>query len=328
MKSTFRATTADDYAKLAELLAKSFDSKTSAPSFDRRLMGWKYWDRREDWPEPRSYVLERDGHFIAHAGLCPMVFESATGVHMIDWVSAKDAPGAGLAIVQKLAAKFDFIFAIGGSELTIKVLPALFAETAHAWTAARPLRPVRQILTHQEQNWKLPARLARNFAWSKSRAAKPLPGWKSVSISPDEIVYRERPPEFFSWLLRCPTAHFSLHGISKDGEPQGHFVITVIRGQARVAVWLRQPSPEHWRAAYSLAQGTALGLKDAFEIAARGTDGPSAAAAAKSGLHVVNRAPVYLLNKRTGFRFPPDFQFQFSEDDQAFLDTGVAQYYT
>lgn len=333
MKPTFRATTADDRIGLSDFLAECFGTTAAAPSLDPALMAWKYWDRREDWTEPRSYVLEREGRIIAHAGLWPIEFPEgpapARGVHMIDWAAAKDSPGAGLAIVQKLAAMFDFIFAIGGSEMTRKVLPAFgFQETARAWTAARPLRPLRQVLSHQHRNWKLAPRLARNFLWSKSLAGLPS-GWKAVHIIPAEIRTGPRPPKFFEYLLHCPAVRFSLHGLVNDRELRGHFVIGTVRGQARLAgVWLREPSQDNWRTAYTLAQQTALGLNHAFEIAARGSEGPSATAAAEAGLRVIDTAPVYLLNNRSNFTFPSDFQFQFSDDDEAFLDTGTPAYYT
>jgi hypothetical protein len=33
------------------------------------VMAWKYGDIREDWAEPRSYALERDGRLVAQAGI-------------------------------------------------------------------------------------------------------------------------------------------------------------------------------------------------------------------------------------------------------------------
>ena len=283
--------------------------------------------------EPRSYVLEREEQIIAHAGLWPLVLHDASrevrGVHMIDWASAKGSPGAGLAMVQKLAAQFDFIFAIGGSEMTRKVLPAFgFVEIARAWSAARPLRPLRQALTHQHRNWKLAARFARNLIWSRAPRNRPAAGWKAVDIEPRGISAGARSAEFFMYLLRCPTIKFSLHGIANSAGLQGHFVLGVVQGQARVAgVWLREASHEHWRIAYALAQQTARDLPDAAEIAARGSEGPSGSAAAESGLRVLDTAPVYLLNK-SNFTFPSNFQFQLADDDEAFLDTGKPAYYT
>jgi hypothetical protein len=103
----------------------------------------------------------------------------------------------------------------------------------------------------------------------------------------------------------------------------------VLRGQARVAgVWLHDPDPEAWQAAFSLAQQTARGLEGACEIVAAGTEGASEQAAARSGLRIMGYTPVYLLNKKRKLALPPDFQFQFADNDEFFLDVGQASYWT
>jgi len=123
MKSSLHPTSIDDLDVLSE-----FDAGPGAPLLNPAVMTGIYWDRRDDWSGPRSYVLLRDGAIVAHAGIWPIPYRTGAdalrGVHMIDWASAKDSPGAGLALVQKLAAMFDFIVSIGGSEMTCKVLPA------------------------------------------------------------------------------------------------------------------------------------------------------------------------------------------------------------
>ena len=104
-------------------------------------MAWKYWDRRDDWEGPRAYVLERNGIVVAHAGIYPLTFGAGEvrGVQMIDWASAEDSPGAGLALLQKLCTMFDFIYSIGGSAMTCKILPALGSiEYSRQWKGASP----------------------------------------------------------------------------------------------------------------------------------------------------------------------------------------------
>ncbi len=162
MKSTFRPTSVDDLVPLSQFLGRVFAFGPSAPSLSPAVMAWKYWDQRDDWAGPRSYVLEKDGAIVAHAGVWPTTFGSGEnavrGIHMIDWASAKEAAGAGVALVQKLAALSDFMVGIGGTEMTRKVLPAFgFAEHTRVWRGARPLRPLRQIMTHQYRNLKLVA---------------------------------------------------------------------------------------------------------------------------------------------------------------------------
>jgi hypothetical protein len=348
MKSSLRPTSVHDLGALSEFLACAFHTGPSAPFLNPDLMAWKYWDRRDDWSAPRGYVLEREGAIVAHAGIWPTIFgagsDAVRGIQMIDWASSRDWPGGGLALVQKLGAMFDFIYSIGGSEMTQKVLPAFgFAELAQEWRGVRPLRPLRQALTHQTRDWKLVPRLLRNLTWAMPPAGNPKGGWNAVEIHPRDIpseldrthIFGSRPAAFFEYLLRCPTARFGLYGIidgsaTTPGRAQmGHFAIGVVRGQARVAgVWLREPTQESWAAAYVLAQRTALRLKGVNEIVAAGTNGSSRQGAAQAGFRIMQGPPVYVLDKNKKLPVSPEMQFQLCDDDAAFLDTGAVSYWS
>jgi hypothetical protein len=329
-----------------QLLHRAFDVGPDEPFLDPAIMAWKYWDRRDDWKEPRAYVLERDGVIVAHAGICPMAFGGGEvrGVHMIDWASSKESPGSGLALLQKLVAMFDFVYSIGGSEMTRKILPAYgFVEYARVWRGARPLRPLQQILSHQYRNWKLPLRFVRNYLWTLPKASLGglHQGWKAEEIDPSEVsgsfdsqdmannCFSQRSSGYFEYLLRCPVMPMHLFGIIDRRETRGHFAIGVLQGQARVAgVWLREPGSEAWQAAFTLAQQTALQLEKASEIVAAGTDGLSEQAAIRSGLRILEHTPVYLYNKKKKLSLPPDFQFQLSDNDGLFMDSGRPSYLT
>jgi hypothetical protein len=343
MKANFRATTPADRTQISNLLVHAFGDRPAPALIDPDLMAWKYWEARGDWPGPRSYVLERGGRLIAHAGIWPVSFADQNPVHgvqMIDWCAAKDSPGAGVALVQKFADMFDFIYSIGGSDTTLKVLPAFgFTEVTRVWIGARPLRPLRQMLTHQVVNWKLALRIARNWRWSSSPARTSYHAWQTVAMQPSEIptgsisagqsFFAVRSPAFFEYLSRCPSVPYQLHRISNDNGLQGYFALGILRGQARIGgVWLCRPCEEHWRAAYSLAQEAALRLKGAYEIVATGSMGPSGKAAVAAGLRIMGDMPVFLLNKKSRFTMCPDFQFQMSDDDAAFRDLGEPSYYT
>jgi hypothetical protein len=346
MKSTLRPTSIDDLPVLREFVARAFGDDPGAPFLDPAMMSWKYWDRRDDWTEPRGYVLERDGVIVAHAGIWPMTFgtgaDRVRGIQMIDWTAAKESPGSGVALVQKLTTMFDFIYSIGGSEITRKVLPAFgFTEYARQWHGARPLRPLRQMLTHQTPNWKLAPKLARNYWWALPKGRNPAKNWKAIELQPQAIspaaslsdmtAARSSPRSsaFFEYLLRCPAARVSVYGIVNGDELQGHFAISVVRGQARLAgIWLREPSREGWTATFFLAQQAARRLKGANEIVAAGVDGISAESAAQAGFQIRQGPPVYLLNKKGKLSLPADFQFQIVDDDGVFLDTGKPDYWT
>lgn len=260
---------------------------------------------------------------------------------MIDWASAKGSPGTGLALVQKLAGMFDFIYSIGGSDMTRKVLPAFgFVPWNQQWRGVRPLRPVRQMLTHQERGWKSLPRLARNLWWGASRGVPPPAVWKAKEISPNEIApetygcalpecrYSPRTPAFFEYLLRCPNIHFRLYGLTDDRGPAGHFAVGILRGQARLAgVWLREPSRQAWTAAYYAARQVAAGLPGAYELVMHGTEGAARDSALQAGFRVRPGTTVFMLVKQDAQQLCRDFQFQLSDSDFAFLDTGTPSYW-
>jgi hypothetical protein len=336
MSTTFRPTTPADRPALAKLLAEVFGSPPESSLLDPALMSWKYWDPRSDYTEPRSYVLESDGTFIGHVGLWPLEFAGVRGVHMIDWAASRSSPGAGISMVQRVARMFDFICAIGGSETTRKVLPAFgFKEVAHTWEAARPLRPLRQILTHQNRNWKLAARLARNSWWAATPVLRPPGEWGIEEISPARVgLIPEthgfpRPHGFFEYLAGCPTVRFRVFSLTRRGEPMGHLLLSLVQGQARLAgLWLAAPSEDSFGAAYALAQRVGRSVGGACEFVAKGVEGAAERSAISAGLRVVAKAPVFVLDKKGLFAPPPEFQFQLIDDDGAFLDVGRANYLT
>lgn len=345
MKGTFRASTPADLPQISSLLSEAFSGSSGSPGIDHRVMAWKYWERREDWTEPRSYVYEKENKIVAHAGLWPVILlqtgRPMQGIQMIDWAAGNGSPGAGLAVLQKLSALCDFMYSIGGSDATRKLLPAFgFMETGRAWTAARPLRPVRQILTHQFVDWRLAPRLVRNWIWSVSGSRRGIEGWSAHEIDPSQLPagfiptpthespFSSRGRTFFEYLLRCPTGQFRIFKLSDHDVVKGHFVLGLVRGQARLGgVWLRNPCQDHWRIAFTLAQQVALSWRGAYEIAISGSEGPSAVAAAEAGLHVLRTTPVYVLNKGS-LRLPENYQFQMIDDDAAFLDPGQRSYLT
>ena len=340
MKSSLRPTSPEDLPALRRLLAQAFGISPGVPFLDPAVMTWKYWGRRDDWTAPRSYVLEKEGAITAHAGLWPVTFgegpDALRGIQMIDWASARESAGAGLALVQKLAFMFDFIYSVGGSEMTRKALPAFgFVEYTRQWHGVRPLRPVRQMLTHQTRNWKLLPRLVRNTLWALSKNVSPYKNWRAVAMEPREMspafdaAAAPRPPAFFEYLLRCPGARFSFYNIVDGREVQGHFALNVVRGQAKVAgVWLREPARDAWTAAYLLTQQAARHLPGANEIVISGSEGLSRESAAQAGFQLQPGPAVYLLDKKHKLTLPPNFQFQLSDDDTISLDTGAPSYWT
>jgi hypothetical protein len=342
--STFRPAFPSDLPRITELLIRAFKSPPDAPYISPRLMQWKYWQPREDWAGPRSYVLERNGILFAHIGIWPATLlntkgERITGVHIIDWAAARNSPGAGTDLMKKLAEMFDFVYCIGGSHSAQKVLPALgFTQYTTTWRGARPLRPVRQILSHPDRNWKLPARLVRNFLWSIYPAVAAQNGWKSAPTTPQDSADLlksissgtpsfPRSQAFFDYLRNCPNATVQLHTVHDPHGPRGFFALARVFHQVRLAgLWLRDPDFESLRQAYILAQHSAAEITGVYEFVALNTQGQSCDAASSAGLHLSAGPIVYVLDKKQNLS--ANIQFQLCDNDAFFSHNGRASYWS
>jgi hypothetical protein len=327
LSSIFRATQPADQARLIEFLQRVFALPANAPMLEPRLLHWKYWTPRDDIETPRSWMLEKEGRLVAHVGLWPARTGVETGVHMIDWASDSQAPGAGVSVLQRLTKAHDFVYSIGGSEATQAILPKFgFANTGKATYWARPLRPLRQMWRHPQRDWRLPARAGRNFIWS-IRPARRLPaGWDAVPGELDGLnAFGEggRPAAFFAYLRKCPSMR-AWHGftIRRAGRPAGFFVLAVAGEQVRLAgVWLAEKTPESWRAAFLLAQQAARIHTGAAEFVARTAAPVAAEGAAAAGLRARGGHPVFLYRKRRDASDWP-LEFQLADNDEVFLESG------
>jgi hypothetical protein len=258
---------------------------------------------------------------------------------MIDWASDPCSPGSGVALLQRLCNLFDFIYAIGGSQMTQRVLPTFGFETvAQAWSGARPLRPIRQMLSHPCLDWRSPARFARNTLWSMTPLSAQLEGWTvdvpDLSGTADEAARADsfscapRPNAFFRYMECCPVARITVVQLHKDGRGQGRMALSLLHQQARVVgVWLNHASPENLRAAYGLAQQVARRMRSALEIAATGSTSVSARAADSAGFRIRSYQPVYLLRRKGTLPALP-FEFQAADNDAAFLSEGRTAFLT
>lgn len=280
MASIFRPTTVSDEPGIVDLLTRVFLVGRDASFVSPPLLRWKYWDPRADCPEPRSLVMEKNGRIVAHVGLWPVTIRTATkverGVHMIDWASDLDAPGAGVSLLQRLTKTYDFVYAIGGTDITQSILPKFgFKVVATALTFARPIRPWRQLLQHPRRDARLPLRFVRNLLWSWTPIRVRTAGWSAEPAEAGDVaglaaLARERDGEFFRYLQRCPAARFQWFHLLSGGSRSGMFALSVVGKQARLAgLWLEEPVSEHWRTAFNLAQDAALRHTAASELVTR-----------------------------------------------------------
>ncbi|HTZ73413.1 MAG TPA: hypothetical protein VMB47_05810 [Candidatus Aquilonibacter sp.] len=334
MKAVLRPTTENDAPEVVSFLTPLLQRESLRPD----LLRWKLWAPRDDYAEPRSYVLERNGRIIAHAGIWPTTVRTVAGTvrgcHLFDWAADARALGAGVAIVQRICEMFDFIYAIGGAQITQKIIPAIgFKQAGDAWSGARPLRPLRQALSHQYKDWRMPARLVRNAMWSVIPTGMRPEGWEiqegldggdGRSLSLDNL----RSSGFLKYLQSCPTAQIRVFEIRKDDHNAGRFALSLLHNQVRIAgLWLNNPSPENLCVGYALAQQVARTMSDAFEITSTGSTPESERAAVAAGFRIRKHTPIYLLSFKTG-PLPAAFDFQMADTDAVFQSAGEPCYWT
>jgi len=337
MGSILRPTTIDDEAQLIDFLTRVFSVGRDAPFVNPNVLRWKYWVPRPDWSDPRSFVIEKGGQIVAHAGLWPVTVRTGSGVergaHMIDWASDPQTPGVGVSLLQRLTKSYDFIYSIGGSDMTQAILPKFgFRVSTKALTFARPLRPWRQMLQHQSKDVRLPLRLARNFWWSRTPARVLTPGWVATEaaasdVSGTEVLTADRDGSFFHYLQQCPAARFLGFHILNEGRKSGFFALSVVGKQARLAgLWLENPSSECWRIAFHLVQDAALrhtAASELFPHRRRGSRGSR-----NSGRYAIAGAdPGFPLTEgNRGAALP--LHFQMWDNDSAFLGSDRAEFLT
>jgi hypothetical protein len=346
MASIFRPTTADDLDDILRLFRDAFHPPENAQILDRTLLLWKYYAERPDFDGARSFGLEKEGRLVAHGCVWPFELlrasEPLRGVHLIDWAADATSAGAGVTLLRRLLAQTGFVCSFGGSSDTRAILPKVgFRPLNEIRTYARPLRPLKQALTHQYRNCKLPVRLARNLFWRTVPRLLWPAGWSAIPTSPRDIdpalfptavdgrLPCARSTDVLEYLSQCPSVPFTWYTIAKNGRPRGYFSLAVAHGQSRVAdLWMTTQSVDDYAAAHTLAALVSLRDTSAAEIIATSCwDGCSQALSA-SGYRFVSATPIMVSGAATKELGDAPIDFHMVDCDFAFLHEGRVSYAT
>lgn len=345
MKSVFLQSSPADAPKIGLFLAKVFQTGPDDTVAQPDHMHWKYWAERGDWPGSRSFYLERDGAIVAHGAPWPsQVHAPETPVlrsaQVIDWAADPSAPGAGLALMKKIAPEHvDLIFALGGSAATRKILPVFgFKPFNEIFFFAKPLRPLAQIASHQHQDWKSPARLLRNIAWSL-RSPSPALGWSSRPVEANEIrawpeadggaTVLSRDAHRFRYFAKCNLIRSQLYRVQRGGREAGYFYLVFVPGQARIAdAWSSDSDPDAWKQLYALAIERALEDPGANEITTiAGLESPRQALA-ECAFQQRNIEHLMIYDPRKALDPSARLHFQMIDNDAFFRHAGRPEYET
>ncbi|HEX4809727.1 MAG TPA: hypothetical protein VH325_12395 [Bryobacteraceae bacterium] len=345
MNLEFRATRPDEMAEVKGFLQRVFAAPDTSLFIDDANLRWKYYQPREDFSGSRSFVYTKAGRIMAHACAWPLRFlwggTTVSGVHPIDWAATSEIPAVGALLLRQMRTLADVSFCVGGTDVAQKVIAQSgFRPIGEMQFFSRPLRPFRQLLTHQRRNFKLPARWLRNLVWTKRYGRAVPKGWTASQIDPqglprevlpaenNEVLVPERNTDQFRYLASCPVARFALFLVKQQAVPRGYFLLSFTPGQARVAdAWIIGGS-EAWKVLYRLAVAAAFENASIAEITAASCLNVGQRALEQIGFRRHRTLPIMLSDPKKRLAGTPIPHLQLIDSDFAFWHPGRPDYET
>lgn len=252
MIGAVRATQPHDLLPLSKFLVRVYKFEPSDLHADFRMLEWKYLYPRTGWEGGRSYVLERDGEIVAHAGVCPVSFrlrggQTVSSLTITDWAADPTIPGAGVVLYRKLMKMAATSFVIGGAPVTRQMVPRMgFRHVGDALTYAAWLRPWREFQMRPATG-RSALRLLHGLTHPVANRRRLSQHWEFVPVSEfDDALqpllsgakrswtFCERTVADLNYLLKCP--HLEMRGflLRRQSGLCGYFVMGKSGWEARV----------------------------------------------------------------------------------------------
>ena len=283
------------------------------PHVDPDHLYWKYWQERADSADPRSFVLTDGRQLLAHGAAMPGVLRwgerRARVIHMIDWAARRDAVGAGVQLMKHVGGLTEFLFGVGGSAQTLKIMPLIGYRPCGAVVGyARPLSSLALLRRPTRARWKLAPRVARSALWRFAARARAVSNFSARRIGLDDLApiagvlpsedgslpFLERSPGFLRHALACPIAPVELHAVEHAGRICGYFVLSFVPGQARlVDWWIESRTPGARSALLALAVNHARARPGLAELVTWSSDPGIASALIDCGFRERLTLPIY-----------------------------------
>jgi hypothetical protein len=252
MSATLRATEQHDLPALATFLVRVYKFEPSDFHTDQQLLQWKYLYPRPGWQGGRSYLIERDGDIVAHAGVSPMSFRLPTGqvvssLTIMDWAADSTMPGVGVMLLRKLMGMAPTSFIIGGAPITRQLIPRIgFRQVGDALTHAAWLRPRREFRTRPRTGRSI-LRLVHGLAHPVPIQSRLSRRWEFVPVSEFDNSLQpilsdarrtwticQRTIADLNYLLKCP--HLEVRGflLRHQSRLGGYFIMGKSGWEARL----------------------------------------------------------------------------------------------
>jgi hypothetical protein len=302
---------------------------------------WKYWQERPGWTGSRSYVLTDGKEVLAHGAVIPATRLSGNGplrmAHMIDWAARRTEVGAGVALMKHVGRLTEALYAIGGSEDTVRILPQIgFRTCASVSGYVRPLSPRNLWREARGAGVRIGPRMARSALWILTAPRPSLKGWSARPVGAGEIdriapvlprprrdlAVIERGEALFRYMLACPIVPMALFALEYAGRVRGYFLLAFAPGQTRLAdAWVDSDEAADWRALVGCALREARRRGGAAELAAWASEPLLVQALTGNGFHRRFSLPVML---RAGAQASSDQvpRMQMLDNDALYLCEG------
>lgn len=349
MPVDFEQSRPEDLDQIAALLAGVYNAPPDSYFLNRDLLAWKYFGDLGDGSTSRSYVLRKGSEILAHCAVWPHtllhfvdgVEKHTSAVCFVDWAAGRQLPGSGILLMKRMFGLADVGIVAGGSADTRKVIPKLgFTPFGEAEFFARVVRPFEQMRTRpKESTAKAAARLARNAMWSL-RGLPSASGWTARPMSTFEAITQEfvanvatplRTPAFVNHWLALPSAapaRISAFELLQNGEHRGHFVLSSVSGQMRIADVRVTGDASSWTAAYAVAARTASDDSMTCEIVAVASTPQARAAIAECGFAARSTSPLFIYDPEKHLGASGPIFWNYLDDDTAYIYDPAAVYMT
>ncbi|MBZ5721310.1 MAG: hypothetical protein LAO03_13100 [Acidobacteriia bacterium] len=329
MIGTLRATEQNDLPTLAKFLVRVYKFEPSDYHADPRLLEWKYLDPRAGWQGCRSYLFERDGSIVAHAGVCPVSFRLPTGqvvnsLTMMDWAADSAIPGVGVMLFRKLMEMAPTSFIIGGAPVTRRIIPRIgFCQVGDALTYTAWLRPWREFRMRVRTGRSV-LRLLHGWVHPVPIRGRLSSQWESVPVNEfDDLLLSmlrgakrpwtscQRTVADLNYLLKCP--HLKMRGflLRRQGRLGGYFVMGKSGWEARLLdLVVDSDDVNDWKHACAAVTSAALLDPEVCRIRALSTVPILSQSLAWNGYWCQYREPIMLHDPADalGRAFPVSFQ--------------------
>jgi hypothetical protein len=337
MSGTLRPTEQNDLPALSKFLVRAYEFDAADFHFDLRVLEWKYLFPRAIIPGCRSFILERDGSIVAHAGLCPVSFRLPAGEivisqEIVDWAADPATPGLGVMIYRKLMQMAPASFVVGGAPVTRKIVPRMgFRHIAEAPTYAAWLRPWQEFQTRRPRTLRSFLRLLHGVSHPVRNRTDRGPGFESVPVtafdnSIQPVLNTSRPWTVcqrsvadLNYLLQCPHLKIRAFLLKREGMIRGYFVLAKSTWEGRILdISIDSNDANDWTEAYSAVTTAALLDPEICRIRTLATVPLLNQALQSSGYWCQYKDPIVLYDPNAKLTNALPLSFQYADGDWGF----------